>query len=133
MIIAIADTHAAIGHVFGDSRLSANAQALFGRARDQGDQVGVSSITFAEIVYLVDKGRISGDAFARLAGIMDDPARELREIPFARPIAAMMNAVARRQVPDMPDRIIAATALHLGVPLISRDGRIRASGITTIW
>ena len=133
MIIAIADTHAAIWHAFGDDRLSANARALFERARVQGDQVGVSSITFAEIVYLVDKGRISADAFARLAGTMDDPARELREIPFARPVAVMMSAVARRQVSDLPDRMIVATALHLGVPVISRDGRIRAAGIMTIW
>jgi len=33
----------------------------------------------------------------------------------------------------MPDRIIATTALHLGVPLISRDGRIRLSSVPTIW
>jgi PIN domain nuclease of toxin-antitoxin system len=33
----------------------------------------------------------------------------------------------------MPDRIVAATALHYGVPVISRDGRIRASNIRTIW
>ena len=33
----------------------------------------------------------------------------------------------------MPDRIIAATALHLGVPVISRDGKIRASTVATIW
>ena len=39
----------------------------------------------------------------------------------------------RAQVPDMPDRIIAATALSLGLPLVTRDGRIRDSGIRTIW
>jgi predicted nucleic acid-binding protein len=33
----------------------------------------------------------------------------------------------------MPDRIIAATALHLGLPLVTRDLRIQASGIPTIW
>ncbi len=33
----------------------------------------------------------------------------------------------------MPDRIIAATALHLGLPLVTRDHRIRASSVTTIW
>lgn len=44
-----------------------------------------------------------------------------------------MRSVDRRQVPDLPDRVIAATALHLSVPLISRDGKIRASGVATIW
>ena len=33
----------------------------------------------------------------------------------------------------MPDRIIAATALHLGLPLITRDQRIQSAGIKTIW
>jgi hypothetical protein len=37
------------------------------------------------------------------------------------------------EVPDMPDRIAAATALHFGVPVISRDGRIRASSLQTVW
>ena len=42
-------------------------------------------------------------------------------------------AVNPSEVPDMPDRIIAATALHLRVPIISRDGKIRASQFETIW
>jgi predicted nucleic acid-binding protein len=33
----------------------------------------------------------------------------------------------------MPDRIIAATALRLGLPLISRDHRIQLSEVSTIW
>jgi len=41
--------------------------------------------------------------------------------------------VPRAEVPDMPDRIIAATALHLGLPLISRDRKIQLAGLQTIW
>ena len=33
----------------------------------------------------------------------------------------------------LEDSIIAATALHLGLPLISRDGKIQLSGVNTIW
>jgi PIN domain nuclease of toxin-antitoxin system len=33
----------------------------------------------------------------------------------------------------MPDRIVAATAVYYCVAVISRDGRIRASSIRTIW
>ncbi len=33
----------------------------------------------------------------------------------------------------MPDRIVAATAVYLGVPVISRDGRIRAANLQTVW
>jgi PIN domain nuclease of toxin-antitoxin system len=44
----------------------------------------------------------------------------------------MLN-VSRAEVPDMPDRIVAATDIHLGVSVISRDGNIRASSVNTIW
>jgi len=50
-----------------------------------------------------------------------------------RSIAQTIRLVDRAQVPDLPDRIIAATAVHLGVPLISRDGKIRSSSVATIW
>jgi len=44
-----------------------------------------------------------------------------------------MYRVELAKVPDMPDRIIAATALHLNVPVISKDAKIQSSGLTTIW
>ena len=44
-----------------------------------------------------------------------------------------MENVSRLEIPDMPDRIVAATALRLGVPIISRDRRIQASKLNTIW
>ena len=44
-----------------------------------------------------------------------------------------LELVSRNEVPDLPDRIISATAVALRVPLVSRDGKIRASQIETIW
>jgi predicted nucleic acid-binding protein len=44
-----------------------------------------------------------------------------------------MREISRADVPEMPDRIVAATALYLGVPIITRDGRIRASNLQTVW
>ena len=55
-----------------------------------------------------------------------------KEAPFSAEIVNVMPQVARTEVPDMPDRIVAATAVHLKVPIISRDGRIRASNLQTI-
>jgi predicted nucleic acid-binding protein len=48
-------------------------------------------------------------------------------------IVEAMRQVRRADVPDMPDRIVAATAVYFGVPVISRDSRIRASNIQTVW
>ena len=57
----------------------------------------------------------------------------LVEIPFDRNIALTLRQVDRSQIPDLPDRIIAATALYLNVPVISRARRIQLSSIDTIW
>ena len=48
----------------------------------------------------------------------------------------VVNALAMippASVPDMPDRIIAATALHLNLPLITRDSRMPLTGLNLIW
>ena len=44
-----------------------------------------------------------------------------------------MRQIPRDEVPDMPDRITAATAVYMGIPVISRDGRIRGARIETVW
>jgi len=44
-----------------------------------------------------------------------------------------MRQVPRSEVPDLPDRIVAATGVYLGVPVISRDRLIRAARLNTIW
>jgi predicted nucleic acid-binding protein len=52
---------------------------------------------------------------------------------MAAVLADTLGQVQRDEVADMPDRIIAATALALGVPLFSRDRKIRESQVLTIW
>jgi PIN domain nuclease of toxin-antitoxin system len=50
-----------------------------------------------------------------------------------RAVAAAMPRIDREQIPDLPDRIISATAERYDVPAISRDRRIRLAGLPTIW
>ncbi len=85
------------------------------------------------MVYLIERGRISAQAFSLLTNKLDDSSSLLREIPIDMTIARALSKIDVAQIPDMPDRIIAASALVHGVPVISRDGKIRASSIQTIW
>jgi len=133
MLRAVADTHAIIWYIFADIRLSATARETIEQAAAAGDQIAFSSITLAEIVYLSEKGRLAPETLDRLLQAVDEEQAVLLEVPFNRSIARALTKVQRSQVPDMPDRIIAATALHLGVPLISRDRKIRLAGLETIW
>lgn len=130
---AVADTHTVIWYIYDDARLSSTARAWIEKAAADGEQIAISSITLVEMVYLVEKGRIDAAALTRLAAELDAADAVLVEVPFDRHVAQAMTRVARTEVPDLPDRIIAATALHLGVPVISRDRKIQKSTLTTVW
>jgi predicted nucleic acid-binding protein len=125
--------HAAIWFVHADSRLSAVAKGFIERSAAVGGNVGVSAITRAEIVYLSEKGRVPSSALERLRTVLADPDGVLIEVPLGGAIVEAMRRVHRAQVPDSPDRLIAATALHFNVPVISRDHRIQSADLETIW
>ena len=133
MLVAVADTHTVIWYTFDDARLSKRARAFLDDAATAGHHVGVSAITLAEMVYLGEKGRIHTDALTRLVASLDNQENVLLEIPFDRHIALALSLVDRKAVPDLPDRIIAASALYMGVPLVTRDSKIRLSDVETVW
>jgi len=133
MLVAIADTHTVIWHIFDDNRLSKPARVFLDDAATAGYLVGLSSITLVEIVYLIEKSRIPAETLIRLLAALDSPGSVLADVPFDRHIAQALSRVERSTVPDLPDRVIVATALYLGVPLISRDRKIRLTDVETIW
>jgi len=132
-IRVVADTHALLWYLYNDPRLSTTALTFLETTEKAGDQIAISSIMLAEMVYLIEKARIQPTAFERVTAALDQPDTSLVEIPFDRPIAQAMRQIERDQVPDFPDRIIAATAKYLDVPVISRDRKIRSSDVSTIW
>jgi PIN domain nuclease of toxin-antitoxin system len=132
VIQAVSDTHALIWYVWVDPRLSGPARAVFETIQLAHGQIAVSSISLVEVVYLEEKGKITAGTLGRILALLD-LAELLIETPVDRAILSAPATIDRAQVPDMPDRIIAATALHLNVPLISRDRKIQASSVPTIW
>jgi PIN domain nuclease of toxin-antitoxin system len=133
MITAAADTHTAVWYLFDNPRLSAGAREAMEGAFLAGDQSGVSSVSLAEMVYLAEKNRIPSTAVQTLIDRLFDTECPLRELPVDAAVAQQMASINRYEVPDMPDRIVAATGVRYGVPVISRDRKIRASRIQTIW
>ncbi len=133
MIVGVADTHAALWYLYKNPRLSPAARAYLDEAARAGNEIAISPISFAEIVYLVEKNRLPFSAYQELKAALADPDFLIEEAPFTVEVVETMRQVSRGEVPDMPDRIVAATALHLRVPVISRDGRIRAANLQTVW
>ena len=133
MPAVVTDTHALVWYLSRSPKLSSAALQRLQATVAGGDPLLIPSVCIVEITYLVEKGRLPAAAQHRLARHLDHPDSDLRLVPLDRGVAEAVGRIAREEVPDMPDRIIAATALHLGLPLVTRDGRIRASGIQTIW
>ncbi len=133
MVAGVADTHTALWHLFDDPRLSSAARKFIDNAAADHRKIALSTISLAEIVYLVEKNRLPGSAYADLRNALSNPNHVLEEAPFTAEIVEAMRQVSRKAVPDMPDRIVAATAVYFSVPVISRDARICASSVDTVW
>lgn len=132
-IKVVADTHAIIWYLYNDSRLSNTALQTMDRIVQSHNQIAISAITLAEMIYLMERNRINNLVLERTITILGQSNSPLVEIPFDKHIAVSMQKIKRNEIPELPDRIITATARYLKVPIISRDQKIQASTIETIW
>jgi PIN domain nuclease of toxin-antitoxin system len=130
---AVTDTHALIWYLQDDARLSSLASHYFDDCERDSGRIHVPSICLIEIIYLLEKGRIPPNTLTMFLADIQSPDTVLDIVDLNLPIILEARNVPRATVPDMPDRIIAATALHLALPLISRDSKIQLSSVTTIW
>ena len=125
----VADTHALIWWITDPSRLSARAREVL----DSTIVVGVPAIVCWEVAALAERRRISIDApaFDWLNEVLLLPRVTL--LPLTIDVAAAA-AKLRDPIRDPADRLIVATALRMGAPLVTKDHKIIASGVvTTIW
>ncbi|CAN5563148.1 type II toxin-antitoxin system VapC family toxin [soil metagenome] len=133
MNACVTDTHALVWYVLDAPELSADARQAMLNAAANGEPVFVPSICLVELVYLIEKGRLPKELLERIKQTLANPNSELTVYHLTETIAESLELIPRKNVPDMPDRIIAATALYLNVPLVTRDGKIRAANLTTVW
>jgi PIN domain nuclease of toxin-antitoxin system len=134
MSAVIADTHALIWYFHSPDKLSPEAVIALDSAVNSSHPIYLSTISIVEITYLVEKNKIPAIALDQLLQSLTDPSVNLTAIPLNTSVARALTQIPRIIVPEMGDRIIAATALYLGLPLVSKDLKIRElSIIQTIW
>jgi PIN domain nuclease of toxin-antitoxin system len=128
----VADTHVLLWMLRGTLRerspsgADAVDQALVAKT------LHISIGSFLDLRYLVDSGRLSAQVLDDARSIVDGDAFTV--VPLDLPVLDAMAAVPREKVPDPFDRIIAATALTLDLPLVSADEDIQAAiGERVIW
>jgi predicted nucleic acid-binding protein len=103
-------------------------------AEQAGERIYIPAIVLIELRYLVEKGTIAETDYQNILREIKDPATLLTIASLDLATAETLSQISRSTVPDMPDRIIAATALALNLPLISCDTKInKLSNVSVIW
>ena len=131
--LAVTDTHALIWAIDGRvKRLGNQARRLFDQADEGKCAIYIPVHALAEL----------GEAWHRGRVILGLPFEEWARAAFASgkyheaQLTAEIVYTAQRlyPIPERGDRLIAATAIVLDLPLITRDPEIhRAAGVECIW
>jgi PIN domain nuclease of toxin-antitoxin system len=129
----VLDTHALIWWADAGSKLSKKAQQAT-RAQARRRQLVASAISVFEIATLERRGRL---AFRTALGEWFADLRKLPELtihPVTDEVAERAGGLGDLFPGDPADRIIAATALVLGAPLITHDRRLfHLPNLATVW
>lgn len=130
----VADTHALHWHLTNDPRLTTEAKQLLSEADAGLHRILVPSIILVEATYLVEKGKLAANLLQELLTRVQTVRGSYAVAPLDLGVVQALRTIPRDAVPDMPDRIIVATAKHLNLALISRDEKIqKAEVVKVIW
>jgi PIN domain nuclease of toxin-antitoxin system len=114
------DTHTLVWLLEGSERLGATSRTLIRDAAQDG-RLSLSAISPWEIAMLVSKARLTldRDIGAWLQSALALPGIQLE--PLSPDIAVASTRLPGKIHPDPADRIIVATARHLGAILVTND------------
>ena len=121
----------ALSMLLGD-RLPSKAQEAFNKAEDGKAIIIVPNIALAELAYNIMKGRIDmKDSFATVQEVITN-LRSANYIQVVEFTTDTWKEFFQLKIPELHDRMIAAVAVSLKAPVITKDAEI-ASQVPTIW
>ena len=96
--------------------------------------IWVPSVVLVETIYLVGKARFPSSLITQMLNLVDPPSANYPIVSLDVGVIRALQTVDRAQVPELPDRIIAASAKYLGLPLLSKDSVMTVViGLSVIW
>ena len=126
------DTHVVLWLISDPAQLSARARTAIAEARLSGEGLAVSDITLLELSTLAGKKRIHLEL--GLESFLREVETRFVVLPISGRACVLAVALPPAYPLDPADRIIGATALAEGLPLVTADRRIRRSkALRTIW
>jgi predicted nucleic acid-binding protein len=125
----VTDTMALVLRLEG-RRMGPMARSAFESAESGAAIVHVPAMVLAELLYLSERQRIQAAIGSVVAYLGAHPA--VREYPLD--LAVIQAAAQITDIPELHDRLIAATARHLKLELVTNDPVIRSLAfLTTVW
>ena len=126
----VADTHALIWWFTDSPRLGKKAAEIFVKCENGEIIVFIPSIVIAEALSIFDKKRVSFD-FKKLLKKINESGHFVI-VPLDYPVLQKM--VELTDVPELHDKIIASTAKHLNLPIITKDKVLQdLTHVKTVW
>lgn len=130
----VTDTHPLFWFLTENEKLSSRASQIFREADVGLHQILIPGIVLVEMVYLVEKGLLIENLLEKLFAAITIPQGSYAVAELNSGTVKALKSILRNKVPDMPDRIITATAYQLGLPLITKDEKIqRAEIVQFVW
>jgi PIN domain nuclease of toxin-antitoxin system len=130
--VILVDTHVVAWLAFDQDQISRKARAAIDNARRNGDGLAISDITLLELATLASKGRIQLDI--SLESFLQEVEARFVVLPISGRACVRAIGLPAAYPRDPADRIIGATALVEGLPLLTADREIRRSkALQTIW
>jgi len=130
--VILLDTHVVIWLALEPAKIARRARAAIEETRLRGEGLAISDITLLEIAAAENKGRIKLDA--SLETFLSEVESRFVVLPMTGRVCARAMELPASFPKDPADRVIGATALVEGVPLVTADDHIRRSKeIRTIW
>jgi PIN domain nuclease of toxin-antitoxin system len=131
--LAVTDSHALIWYATGRKRkLGSKARRLFERADSGGAAVYVPAIALVEIAEASHRGivKLSSGFAGWCRGLLSSP----HFISVDLGVEIVVRAQELYAIRERGDRLIAATAAVLDLPLMTRDPEVaNAAGVDLLW